>query len=163
MIVDDPNTPWNFWSAFGAIASAAAAFMTAGVAWYQISALRTQQQGWETLKACERYDSDAVLNEALKKLRDARDSGELEKNPRPFRLEITTIMNYLEGVATGIEQGFYDARIVRDHLEPIMRFHAGEVLNPIMLRRLEVHADDFDRVKRLPDSWDAARRPWFKR
>jgi hypothetical protein len=35
------------------------------IAWYQLWRLRRDQRGWETLKACERYDLDQVLDRAL--------------------------------------------------------------------------------------------------
>lgn len=160
-MIDDPNAPWDFWAAVGALAGSGAAALAALIAWYQISELRRQQKGWQSLKVCERYDSDPVLNEALKKLRDARDSGALATDPRPLRLEITIVMNYLEGVATGIAQGFYDERVVRDHLEPIIKFHADEVLEKTMIAKLEIDAEDFSRVKALCSRWESVKRPWY--
>jgi len=150
----DTNWPWDFWAAVGAVAAAAGAFATAAVAWFQIGALKRQQRGWETLRACDKYDTDSVINQALVKLRDVRDADELAKNPRPYRLEITIVMNYLEGMAIGIEQGMYDPRIVRDHLEPIIRDHVKEFLDRDMVKRLEMESDDFSRLKRLIESWD---------
>jgi hypothetical protein len=124
----------SFWPALQGVALCATAF----IAWYQIGALRRDQKAWKTLEACERYESDEVLTEALKVLRDARDSGRLKENPRPFRMEASTLLNYLEGIATGQAQGFYNQDIVRDHLEPIIRDHIAEFLEPDMARRMEI-------------------------
>ncbi len=62
------------WAAVQGVATVAAA----GIAWYQIGALRKDQRAWKTLEACERYESDLVVTSALKCLRDARKDGSLK-------------------------------------------------------------------------------------
>jgi hypothetical protein len=47
----------DWWTAVQGVALVCAAI----IAWYQIGALRRDQRGWETLKACEKYDTDPVL------------------------------------------------------------------------------------------------------
>ena len=115
------------WAAVQGIALIGAAL----IAWYQIGALRREQKNWETLKACERYESDQVLTQCLMALREARLDSKLTAEPRRYSLEMSTILNYLEGIAIGVEQGFYDKNIVRDHLEIIMRGHVRNSLNPL--------------------------------
>ena len=146
-----------FWAAVAAIGTVA----TALVAWYQIGALKRQQQGWETLKACDRYDTDPVIDAALNKLRDHRNSGTLASNPMAVRLEITTVLNYLDGVATGIAQGLYDERIARDHLEPIMRDHVREFLSLEMTGKMEFELASYERLLQLLDSWKP-KKPFYQ-
>jgi hypothetical protein len=119
----DPNWPWDILQAAGAIA-------TAVVAWWQIGSLKEQQQGWKTLEACERYESDPVIHKILICLRDARDDKTLAENPRKFRAEISLLLNYLDGLAIGQFQGFYNKNIIRDHMESIIRDHVAEFLEP---------------------------------
>ncbi len=144
---------WTITSGVASIAQAVALFAAAAVAWWQIAALRRDQRAWETLKACERYDSDLVLSAMLLRLRDARDSNQLATNPRPFRFEMSTILNYLEGIAIGLEQNFYNERVVRDHLEPIMRAHYQEFLVDFG-PRAGMDAHDFNRLRSLINRWD---------
>ena len=113
------------WSAVQAVGTIAAT----GVAAYQIHALRRDQKAWRTLEACERYERDPTLTQICECLRDARDKGELDKNPRPFRLEASTLLNYCDGIAIVVIQKFYVERIVKDHLEPIIRDHVEEFLS----------------------------------
>lgn len=139
-----------FWSAIQAFALAAAA----AIAWYQIGALRRDQKAWKSLEACEKYDFDLVLNGVLTKLRDARDAGDLAKNPRPLRMEVTVLLNYLDGIATGVAQHFYNEDVIRDHLEPIIRDHVDEFLEPGMALRIAIDPKDYSKVRLLLTRWD---------
>jgi hypothetical protein len=136
---------------------------TAAIAWFQIGALRRDQRGWETLKACERYENDPVLHSVLKKLGAVRDSGELAANPRLFRIEATILLNYLDGIAIGEEQGFYNGTIVQDHLEPIVRDHAKEFLDPVMSAHMKLDAEGFPTLCRLIRRWDDKAGTKYKR
>ncbi len=151
--VVDQNWPWDMLQAVGALVQAVGVVAAAIIAWWQISALRRQQRGWETLKACERYDTDVILDGALKTLRDKRDTGQLKQDPRPYRLEMTIVLNYIEHVVIGVNQGFYDEQIVKDHLETIMRDHVGEFLDPDMARRSEIDKDDYIATTEFLDRW----------
>jgi hypothetical protein len=150
----DPNLPWDAIAAVGAC-------VTAIVAWWQIQALRAQQKGWETLHACRQYDTDAVLDKALSVVRDARTRGDLAKDPLPWRLEIVTVLNYLEGIATGIAQGFYDKRIVRDHMEPIMKDHVHEFLAGPVMTKLDFKPEYFPNLVALVEAWKVVK-PTYK-
>lgn len=71
---------------------------------------------WETLKACQRYDYDPVLDEATRRIWVASNQGKdyraRELDPR----DITSLLNYLDGIAIGIQQDLYIENIVKDHL-----------------------------------------------
>ena len=139
------------------------------VGWYQIRALRREaeerwenERAWSTLKACEKYDTDLVLTNALIKLRDARNVGLLLKNPRDYSLEMTTILNYLEGMIIGIEQGFYKEEIVRDHMEPIIRDHVREFLSGAAREVMVDKDDNFSRLTQKLTSWTETRTRFTK-
>lgn len=136
---------WGMVSAVGTV-------LTALVAGYQILQLRRDQKGRETLKACERYDSDPVLDRALCALRDARNAGQLKENAKALSLEATTILNYLDGIVIGVKQGFYNEAVVRDHLEPIMRWHVRELIVELG-RDMDISPDDFSKLLALLDKW----------
>jgi len=72
------NLTWaDWWSAIQGVAIIA----TAIIAWWQIGSLKRQQKGWKTLEVCERYESDPVLDAALKALRKARNGDGLAAEP----------------------------------------------------------------------------------
>jgi hypothetical protein len=146
------------WSAVQAVGTIAAT----GVAAYQIHALRRDQKAWRTLEACERYERDPTLTKICESLRDARDEGELGKNPRPFRLEASTLLNYCDGIAIGVEQKFYVERIVKDHLEPIIRDHVEEFLSVEMGPRIEIDPKSFSRLLAMIARWDKPQPPSFR-
>lgn len=63
--------------AIGTLLLAFVTFVLALVGIAQIKALRDQQRKWTTLQACDRYDSDAVINQSLDVLqRRVRDKAE---------------------------------------------------------------------------------------
>jgi hypothetical protein len=139
----------TIWAAVQGIALCAAA----GIAWYQIGALRRDQRNWETLRVCSLYDTDPVIDRALARLRDARLDGGLQKNATLITLEMATVLNYLEGIAIGVEQGFYNKAIVRDHLEDIMRDHVDEFLAPALAQASDWRKEDYGRLSKLLASW----------
>jgi hypothetical protein len=56
----------DWWAAIQGLATIAVAI----IAGYQIRQLRKDQGGWETLRACEKYDTDPVLDKALMCIRE---------------------------------------------------------------------------------------------
>ena len=64
------------------------------------------------------------------------------------------MLNYLEGIATASDQGFYNEAIVRDHLEFIIKFHADEFLGSDMMKRMELDPYCYDKLKKLVTKWD---------
>ena len=123
------------------------------IAWYQLWRLRRDQRGWETLKACERYDMDQVLDRALCHLRKGRNEKKFSTAPREYSLEVAAVSNYFEGMVLGARQGFYDERIVRDHLEDIIRDHAVEFLGEPMSTQMGFHKDGYSRLLKALGEW----------
>lgn len=152
-------THTNPWAAIQGIAL----LLAAAIAWHQIGSLRREQKNWETLKACERYESDQVITQCLIALRAARRDNKLTAEPIQYSLEMSTILNYLEGIAIGVEQGFYNRKIVRDHLETIMVKHVGEFLGPpLRAVMLEGNPDYYSSLEEILKSWKKRRRTYFR-
>jgi hypothetical protein len=147
----------------GSTVTAAATLALAIIARWQLQELRLQQQGWESLKICQQYDFDPVLNQTLGVLRQARRDGSLAADPLSVRFEIVIVLNYLEGIATGIEQGFYNETIVQEHMLPIMIFHVEEVLNSDISSRLQFEPQDYERLKKFVEKWTRKTVPWYMR
>lgn len=144
----------EIWAAVQGFAMIAAA----AIAWSQIHLLRRDQKNWETLKACEKYDTDSVLMAALQILRDARNSGDLTNSPKKYSLEMITILNYFEGIIIGIEQRFYNEDIVYDHLKPIIEDHVSEFLSePCRSAILAGQLDSYSRLTQKLDEWKRVR------
>jgi hypothetical protein len=140
------------WTVFWGGVQGVALCATACVAWYQLGALRSDQKGWETLRACEKYETDPVLDRALCSIRDARIIGDLIANPKAHSLEVATVLNYFESLATGVGQGFYVESIIRDHLESVIRDHVAEFLSPPMIAAMNFQGL-YDKLLELLKSW----------
>ena len=72
-----------------------------------------------------------------------------------------TVGNYLDGIAIGVRQGFYDEAVVRDHLEAIMRDHTKEFLSPEMRKAMDLGDEDFSQLTDLISSWKPDK-PYFR-
>jgi hypothetical protein len=71
---------------------------------------------WETLKACQLYDVDPVIDGATLRIWEASCQGTNYLRPEVQRRDIICLLNYLDGLATGIEQKLFIEAIIRDHL-----------------------------------------------
>jgi len=129
------------WTAIGAAATVAYAFLTlvlVVVAVVQIGSLKEQiraakeqiqsvkdqmQSASEdarinrTLIACDRYDTDLLLDRAARRLLTAPES--LGDDPSKYRFDLESLLNYFETIAIGVRSKLYDENIVRDQLERI--------------------------------------------
>lgn len=92
-----------------------------GVGLYQISEARAEAARGRTIAACDRYDVDPVLDRCCLALAKGRKDGSLEEHPEDYRIEMFTVLNYLEGIAIGVEQGLYVDVIAKSYMEPIFK------------------------------------------
>jgi hypothetical protein len=119
------------WTATGAIASVVYDFLTAGILWFagsQILSARKEARINRTLEACNRYDTDPILDAVTRRLAAASDDGTLKEDPKKYRIDLYSLFNYFESVAIGVNRGLYDASIVQDHLEAIIKGYVDDFI-----------------------------------
>jgi hypothetical protein len=144
------QSPWtDFWAATTAVATT----LLFLVGWLQIRAARNQTKGWQTMAICERYESDPVLHECLLGIAAGRRSGDFLTDSKKYRIEVTTILNYLDGIAIGIEQNLYVEDIARDHLEAIANHYVKEYLTPQFAASVGFDLADYDRLRAMSARW----------
>ena len=80
----------------------------------EINAERRTRE-WETLKACDRYNIDQILEAATQRAWYASDAGTNYKKPEVDHRDLTIIVNYLDGIAIAVQQGLYIEGLVEDH------------------------------------------------
>ncbi len=85
---------------------------------------------WETLKARPRYDFDPVIDGTTQRIWEASNNGKDYTLPGVNSRDIVCLLNYLDGLAVGIEQKLYMEEIVRDHLGPIFAHAVTRFLDP---------------------------------
>ena len=120
---------------------------------WQIISIRIENKRERTLRVCERYNFDPVLDYATRRLRTARNNGDYSKNPLDFRVDVITVLNYLDGIAIGIGQGLYSEPLARDHLDHIVSLHSSEYLGDTDARSLGFELRDFRHLCDMKDRW----------
>jgi hypothetical protein len=149
------------WTAIGAIANVVYSCLTAGLlafAVYQVLSAREDAKINRTLAACDRYDTDPVLDAVARRLADSYDDGSIAANPKEHRVDLYSIFNYFESIAIGVSRGQYDEDIVKDQLSPIIIDHVdGYILSGITgWARGPVSGDEeeyFNHTMRLYRKW----------
>lgn len=150
-----------FWGlgpdAWTAIATLASTFLTAvlvGVGTWQVSELQSQNKKSRTLTTCEKYDLDPILDASLRNLAAGNLSGDFAKAPRKYKTDVTTILNYLDSVAIGIEQGLYIDALAKDHLSVIVKKHVKDYLSDVgAARSIGIDPENFGHLKALGERW----------
>lgn len=137
--------------------------LTLKVAKQQVDETRNEARRSRTIDACNKYDFDTVLNEALIKLNEANipkflNSAEPTPDERSeldqLKPYITTVLNYLDGLAIGIAQGIYENTIVHDHMRFIIRSHYKKLMQPHgLLKKFGLDEDQFANFKTLAESY----------
>jgi hypothetical protein len=144
---------WTAVAAIGTMVSALAAAILVGVAVAQITSTREENRRTRTLLACDRYDTDPILDACLRRLSAARENGTPMSNTSQNRLDITSVLNYLDGIAVGISQGLYIEAIVRDHLGPIMDVHYNQYLTAGTPQLFGLDVQHFQHLNALCHKW----------
>lgn len=89
----------------------------------------------ETLKACQAYDFDGVIDAATARIAKAAGLGKDYKSPNVSQRDVICVLNYLDGLAIGIEQKLYIEQIVRDHLGPVIDHAVTNFLDTAVVER----------------------------
>jgi hypothetical protein len=76
-----------------------------------------REKKWATIKACERYDSEPSINQYARKIWEESKSGTDYVNVDNILHDIIGLMNYLDSLAIGVDQGVYNEQIVKDHMK----------------------------------------------
>jgi hypothetical protein len=159
--------PADAWIAIATFCLVAATILLVGVGLYQIRSIREEEKRKRTLDICAQYETNIVLHLCVTRIAMARDSGALETNPRPYRSYMVGILNYLESVQIGIDQGLYDEEIAFDQLEDVVRGHVNRYIDSGLILRAGSDPQNFRRVMMMRDRWSTARprfrgrRTWF--
>jgi len=150
------------WTAIGALANVIYCCLTAGLlffAVYQVTSARADAKINRTLAACDRYDTDPILDGVARRLADALDNGDLAKNPKQYKVDIFSIFNYFESIAIGVSRGQYDKEIVHDQLAPIIISYVDDLIVSGLSSWAKVLAGEdeyFDHVMKLYREWKPA-------
>lgn len=93
--------------------------------YFQIWSSQQESRKWKTLDICARHELSDHLASAVESLRQF-----FNTDPRPdiklVEYKWKIILNYLDGIAIGVEQGLYIEDLAKDHLKQIVEHHVKE-------------------------------------
>jgi hypothetical protein len=144
------------WTGIAAIAQSLAAIAAAGalvVAAYQIREIRREAKKGRTLAACEQYDLDPVLTQAVRTLYEARIAGDLDKNPKAFSPEMHTVINYLDQLAIGSQRDAYTESVLYDYMFFIFDGHYRDLIESTVAPRADWLPEHYEAFATLCLEW----------
>jgi hypothetical protein len=83
---------------------------------------------WETLKICQKYDFDPVLDRVAQNIRRRSQVDGAKDYSKAVPEDLVCVLNYLDGIALGIDQGLYIETIVKEQMERIFKVHVDDFL-----------------------------------
>lgn len=125
----------------------------------EIREVRSEARKNRTIEMVGRYDHDPILDQALRRMARARDTGELYTDPHGHRMDIIAVLNYLETLAVGVSQGIYLEEMVRDHMEEIIRDHLQEAVEHKFLEKIGCGREGFGHIFALSTGWVQKEQP----
>lgn len=156
-------------SAVATIALVFVALVQLGGLKQQIRQASDQERRRNTLEACQRFEKDPLVKRAMKNLWDATGYGaDYTKLTDRNLFDALTLLNYLLGIAVGIEQNVYIEKMARDSLEPVVHKAVKSLIKgesgpgwkaatpPLVT---DVH---FDSLCRLYDRWFPQKGPEYR-
>jgi len=105
-----------------------------------------------TLRACERYYSDPVINEATRRIWAASNNGTDYTKAAIDSHDLIITLNYLDGIAVGIKQHVYSAPIVKDHMQSTF-IKIIDVIRPAVVPRIIPDWIGYEAITELRSSW----------
>jgi len=149
------------WTAFWTFSLAAVTALLVGVGIYQILAIGAEKKKAQTLSACSNWEQNPNIYDALQKLWAALESGELEREPKKFRQQLNVVLNFLDAIAIGIEQGLYIEDLAWDHLDAIIKRLVKRFIDSGIIERAGLEREDHQRLIDMRDRWSRSR-PRFR-
>ena len=108
----------SFISAGATIALVWIAIVQLGGIKEQIKQDSNQDRRRNTLEACQRFEKDPIIKDAMKRLWNVTVNGtDYTKLTDEYKFEALTLLNYLQSLAIGIKQKVYLEEMVKDFLQ----------------------------------------------
>lgn len=154
----------NGWTAVGTMILAVATIVLAGVTLAlvivgrnQLNSIRDEAKKSRTLAVCERYDTDPVLDAALRNLWKGWRSREIHHNPRAFSIDLAALLNFLESICSGIDADIYDDGIVKRYFQDTFRIHVEDYVTRGLADRMGIEPSSYSRMVALSSLWESGK------
>lgn len=133
--------------------TAVATLLLVGVGTWQITEIREEAKKERTLAACNRYDTDQLLDQSVRRFSAAQKNGWFAADPSKFKSDAVFILNYLDSIAIGIAQNVYSESLARDHIGPILCGYVEDLLDQTIARELGISAESFAHLMVVYNRW----------
>jgi hypothetical protein len=136
------------WTAIGTMLLAAVTLLLVLLGRRQLILIREQSKLQYTLAVCERWDTDPVIDQCLRRLSEGWESKNILTNPRSYRMDAVTILNFLQSICTGVEAGIYDKELVRQFHKDTISDQIKDYLQNGLIEKMGTDVRDYDRLAR---------------
>jgi hypothetical protein len=143
------------WVAVWTFALFGATLLLGLIALSQISEGRKENRITQTLLACGQYDTSPVIFECCRTLMKAKDDGRLEADAFALRLELLTVLNFLDAIAIGVQQKLYVKKLVKAHMQAIIARNVREYLLSPVGKISGCTPEFYERLLALHHEWEA--------
>lgn len=144
------------------IAQAILAFVAALIAYFTLRANGSENRKWKTLDVCSQYEFNDRIANAADLLRQAPMQSAPQAYPwNNLRDPATIVLNYLDGIAIGVEQGLYIESLAKDHLRSIVQTHVTNLLDSTRQHQIGLVRNDFRFLVDMNQEWTRDK-PFFR-
>lgn len=141
------------WAAIGSNIQALVTTVLIAIGAWQVFAIKRENLKSRTLSACDRYDTDPIIDGSLREIRLLLKDPQSAENGL-LKLPTTTVLNYLDSIAVGIEQGLYIESLARDHLKAIVIKHTDDYLrDESVARKIGLNPANFSTLTAMATRW----------
>ena len=156
------------WAAIGSNAQALTTVIVILIGVWQIQSYKTENLKSRTLDKCDRYSTDPILDASLAKLYEFKIGTVPAVDPKILKGQVASVLNYLDGLAKGVEQGLYIDSLAKDHLKAVVKEHVDDYLrSEESARRFGIDIKDYHRLIEMATRWEheplAFRSYWMRR
>jgi hypothetical protein len=143
------------WTAVGTMLLAAISGALVFFGKKQIDEIRKESKLQRTLTICEKWDTDPVIDQCLRRLSAGDRTKDIEKNPIDYRIDTVTILNFLETICTGVKIGIYDKNLVHEFHADTIRDQIEDYIESGMLKKMGLSTVGYENLVEIDKKWSA--------
>jgi len=121
---------------------------------FSIWTAQQDNRKWKTLDICAQHELSGSLSSAVECLRRYFDTTS-RCDVAEVRYEWRLILNYLDAIAIGVEQGLYIEDLAKDHLKQIVTVHVEEAFGP--KGSMTQFRNDYLKLRDMHEKWQRDR------
>ena len=152
----------EWWTAVGTMLVALFTFVLAAVTVVlvvlgrqQLISIRDESKQQRTIAICEKWDTDPVIDQCLRRLAEGWKTNDIFNNPRTFRIDAVSILNFLETLCTGIELGIYDEKLVKEFHKDTISDQIVDYIQNGLIEKMDLEIESYESLQRIHQKWQA--------